>query len=749
MRCKDIRAARRLVWASSKFTYALGLLLPHSSRSIFWAWYAYLRLIDDSIDEVITDETKRNDFLERQFQLLSGKWQAELLLLPERLIAKIAKSDTTGALRTSIEGILTSIRFDSMRAGRPRSHTELHANFKREVTSYLSAIAYFCGLEDVSIPIGANAAIAAKTAHVLRDFSKDLMAPQLNISCEDFEIYHFETIDGLPRAIWDGLFAWAATNVRIAEQLFSQSRTELKHCRHFRYKIIVVALIAKYESYLQEVRRQNFNIQHTPSLRLRRFVVNFIKNSYAVFLEHERGPNRTPMFRRLVRPNVWAFVKFTFQILPVSNHRGLSDLNSTLIDTKAVVLDRRRMDRRFRACYWIGRSSVSTIAPYLAKRESISHTAGLLFAYWGLSAIEFDCLQDERALSSADISLLSREWLQALHSALFNEMIASPTAKEPRRADYMFAVLSNRLMALVRQFSTTALAHGSPDHVHTAKEEFYRGASSLMTGQMTSMGQSNLELPKDWAWYYREIMNHKNVELILTPFRLWCGEKGSGDRFGKVASSFLVLNAAYSHYQLLDDIADMQEDINQGVIAAPGFILLSQASLAEFYLKVCDGKDFISDSITATRVVDAVRKSDLLCPEFLKSPIHDHFRHFLAERSVAKEPTFTGAETAFRCALSNTAVDFSKPLSQLGLERSKQGIAYLHGMKSRCCAYASRALLESNASNRILSAVGEEATVAAFNRKLSEINGTAEINILYIMEQMMRRTLRAARAYGP
>jgi hypothetical protein len=578
----------------------------------------------------------------------------------------------------------------------------------------------------------------------MRDFVKDVRAGQVNVSNEDIATYGLD-VSGYSEVVpQSGTLKWAAANVRVAERLFSEGLNALRKCSSLRYKIIVAVLIAKYQTYVQDLRRNRFNVYRAPRVRARRFFKNIVANLHAVFVAHRTNVEPKSAFPQSVQPAPWAHARFVFSTLPAANRDGLKDLRRTLEPVSTLIDDIPRMDRRFRGGYSLGQNSCIAIAPVFARMTAISHTAGLIVAYWGLSAIEIDRLQDEMVLSSTEIVQLSEHWLDALQSALDLTKPRVPMNVMPGNPAHVFSLLSDRFMVLVREIYGNAAVHASSRHALLAQKEFFEKAGFLMRGQMTSMGQTSLESPKEWSWYYREIMNHKNVEFLLTPFRLWCVEVGSAERFERVASSFLLLNACYSHYQLLDDIADIREDMQQGVIAAPGFILLSQASLGTLYGELCPRASRVAlDPAGACRIADAVDHSDLLCPEFLKAPLYDGVRHALARWSSTGS-SGSSAEMALRCGLSNTVSDLTVPLSELAWIRSQQGTAYLEGLRAGDLNAARRELLESQVACRILATVGEDAAVAEMANELRGINDPAHINILYIMERLMRRTLGAA-----
>src|SRR5512132_3666595 len=61
-----LRSARQVLLRSSTFTYLLSLLLPRQARTFFWVWYAYLRWVDDTVDDGSGSQQDGCKFLDRQ-----------------------------------------------------------------------------------------------------------------------------------------------------------------------------------------------------------------------------------------------------------------------------------------------------------------------------------------------------------------------------------------------------------------------------------------------------------------------------------------------------------------------------------------------------------------------------------------------------------------------------------------------------------------------------------------------------------
>lgn len=746
----DLCAARRELLRAHKFTYCLSLLMSRQSRERFWAWYSYLRWVDDAVDKRLLP-SDREAFVAQQLRRLSlpSDGSDPNSVLEERLLSRFVWHDdaSNGTLQATVTQMLSCIAFDASRTGQVCEQAKLQEYYRREVSAYLTAIALLCGLPDVAPPVGVSAALAAKSAHIIRDLREDLEAGQINISREDLDAYGLDWHTALDPPAPKPLLAWIASQVRLADCLMSEGLEAVRYCSSLRYKILVCILAAKYQIYLRNFKRGGFLCGDESKPRKISVFVQTINNLIVVIGGSTIRVEAQSHFPPIVHLSPLEKVALAYDLHPLTNQSALRDLHGTLQPVRGRVPEESRMDRRFRGGYWLGRSSFSAIAPGLARERSLAHCAGLLVGYWGLSAIEFDRLQDERILPNFEILRLAKRWVDVLHCAVnCKGSIKGLDLKSCHKA-YMFSLFTDRLLSLVRRVSTLSPDRISPERDETAKAAFLRFAEFLMLGQMTSMGQTDLKIPKSWSWYYREIMNHKNVEFLLTPFRLWCLESHGPSRFDEIATSFSLLNRAYVHYQLLDDLADASEDIAQQVIGAPGFVLLTQSAIGASYLRVL-GHDLVPDNgpsgaESTEAVIDQVVHSDLLCDEFVNSPLFDGRRHLLSSGGRG-ELLEDRAERFVRCAISNTSAEFHEPLFRVAERRFREGDSYLTALRRRSFDAARSSLLDSRVHNRILSAAGEESAVTSLRQTLATIDNPGHLRVLYIMEGLMRRTLRAA-----
>lgn len=732
------KIARRSVKSTSPFSYYLSLLLPGPSRAQFRVWYAYLRWVDDSIDGDHSPHRSDPKFIERQLAILEGGAlaRAPLALEEEFLVWILQRSPgTEHPLRMSVRMMLEAINFDAGRRSRRCSAAELHHTFRREVSAYLIAIQYFCAQKSFGAPIGLDAGIAAKIIHILRDFVKDVKEGQINISAEDIKYYAIDLNSICAGESVGALRDWFVVQARIAEAMLKDGLDELKLSHNTRYKLIFVLLATKYDCYLRQLRAHRFtpipDLRYPRSMFARRFLANLMHSAY---------PNTT-----VVPPS-----KPTLKAvhLPYDDHVGMRAkiLTSKLRLKRELqthlgrhVPDFGRSLRRFIVAYWMGRLSFVAIISQEPADHDLQHLAGLIYGYWSLCGIELDCLLDEGRLTADAVAHLSERWVLAAEAALSgNSDDDHVTLGNTEAATLVFRRLSGRFFAVAARYVATLTKAGLLSSLDISKQQFLRALSGLMSGQLDSRAQTNLQDPCDWAWYYRNILNTKNVYFFLAPLYLWTWAEGGVERFRRIEELFLLLNSAYLHYQLLDDVADLEEDLHQGVIAGPAAMLLAQGTLAEFTMQrraqYDSGDVFAMDAALA----EAIDESRLLCPELLRSPFFDRVRAV-----IGGPPPFVDHQLALRYALANTETDLKLPLDRLILERVNQARRYMVAAKSRELACARDKVLESGVCSRIVVAAGDEVSLGIFQDRLSP-GDRAATRVLYILERLMQHTYRAA-----
>src|SRR5262249_46339744 len=115
------------------------------------------------------------------------------------------------------------------------------------------------------------------------------------------------------------------------------------------------------------------------------------------------------------------------------------------------------------------------------------------------------------------------------------------------------------------------------------------------------------------------------------------------------------------------------------------------------------GSETYAGDADGRQLLVAVRRSRLLCDEFLSSPLCDADRHCVALSDHGSASVDSIAST-LRCALANGENDLRAPLPELCSRRGIEAEGYLAAMRSRDSMAALHNLHESGAPARILTA---------------------------------------------
>jgi phytoene/squalene synthetase len=748
-----LRSARQVIRRSSTFTYLLSLLLPRKDRTFFWVWYAYLRWVDDTADDSSESQQDGCKFLDRQMQFLHDLYEKRRpqLCTEEEFLATLVAYDCGrgGMLQGPLREMLAAIRFDIERHGTPADHSELYRNYDREVSSYLFTIAYFCSAPATPTELpAAEAARGAKIAHILRDFTVDCTESQFNVSRQEIDAYRLERTN--PGADISGAAGrrWVAAKVRIAERQLRTGLHEAKSVEGIRYRVIVAMLVAKYQTYLFQNRVDRFRLRPKVGLRWRRFAWNLLTNLAVVF----SAPNRparaardAASIRNLIPHPRPRQILLAVRLHPICNGSIAKLLDGCLAAVDISHETMLKMRRRFIVAYWLGYSSCAFIDP--PKRngdEARLHLAGLVYAFWSLTVIELDSLVDEHSISQSVAQDLVTSWLDQMTRAIkapdqtdggvdrSNSRIACGTYVK-------FDLLARALQKQLTLYSAQALEGRQREEIC---ETFIEEAGRFLTAQVDSRDQKSLDPAHDWSWYLTEVLNQKTLGFALAPMTICCREQTSIERRTELTRALLMLNSGYCHWQLLDDIADLQGDTAGGLITAPGFILLSQGEIAGLFCGRADQRHTLGDA-DDRQLLAAVRRSQLLCNWFLSSPLCDAYRHgvVLSDHGPASADTIG---STVRCALANGENDLNVPLFELCSRRSREADGYLAAMRSRDSMAALRNLDASGAASRILAAAGEEAARERISEELASIAQPSLLMMLRIMERLITRCHRKA-----
>jgi phytoene/squalene synthetase len=741
-----VQSAGASVRQASGFTYVLSLMLPARSRPFFWAWYAYLRWVDDTVDDAASSRELRSDFLKRQTRIVHELYEGKAtdISSKEEILAALVTYDAGRGrqLRESLLKMLAAMQFDVERQGQLSSYADLRRNFDHEVTSYLYAIGYFCEIDVPSQRLpGSCAANAAKIAHILRDFLTDCDEGQFNISREAIDCHEL----ALPTIRSDIVSAngrrWVAASVLVAERGLQVGLLEAAAVAGARYPLIVGILVAKYKTYLDQIRADGFVLKPRMALHRWAFAKNLLANICLLLSRKHNSTDRMVPARlpaALLSLSKLGQVLLLARMLPYCNRAVVSNLNRSLNGPSIDRKDLQKLRRRFVAAYWLGRSSCATIAPVSNSDDRRrAHCAGLVYAFWSLAVLELDSLIDAEGLSRDAAEAVVSAWISRTRAGL--DQCRSPEQSAVAAAASASLGPGERFRRLADAFQTRLGEYrgrlAGDVSLEAIAEPFLAEASTFLQAQIDSLDQNTVDPQHDWNWYLTKVLNQKTLGFALAPLALWSGDAAGHERRNKLQQAFLELNAGYCHWQMLDDLADIKDDTREGRVTAPGFILLSQGAVARKYLEATD----MSAEGEWRTLLDATRQSMLVEGRFLTSPLCDPYRLIVGQPCNAQV-----VDAAVRCALMNDDGDRLVSLRELARARSHHARSYLLAMQSGEPEEALRALSESRVAERILFAVADDAARIEARERLRSVADRPSLMMLHIIEALIRHCYRKA-----
>jgi hypothetical protein len=194
-------------------------------------------------------------------------------------------------------------------------------------------------------------------------------------------------------------------------------------------------------------------------------------------------------------------------------------------------------------------------------------------------------------------------------------------------------------------------------------------------------------------------------------------------RFVALDRGLRILNRYYRHWQLVDDVADLVDDTEIGLVTAPGFILLSQGNLARSFL---DGE---FSTLDEAAVADFALRTGLISGHFV-------------ELLLPPPKKTDGPVWLISRALQNSASEESLDLEALAMLRVNQAWRYRDAIGSGNSSGALAAVDESRVAERILG--GHDACRRRIARWRIRASG-AEGRTLMILDGLMLHTLHKAR----
>ena len=247
--------------ASKQTYYTIRLFADRDRVEDAYRAYAYLRWVDDVIDEVDCLYEKRIAFTERQKFLLDSCYRGETphdLCAEEKMLADLVRCDAekNSGLQTYLRNMMDAMLFDAWRRGRVISQAELSEYSHKLAKAVTEALYYFIGHEDPSPCHEARylAVTAAHITHMLRDAVEDVDNGYYNCPRE---ILSARSIS--PRDLSSPVYReWVCSRVKLAREYFKRGRECTAQVKNLRCRLAAYAYIARFEWMLDSIERDHY-----------------------------------------------------------------------------------------------------------------------------------------------------------------------------------------------------------------------------------------------------------------------------------------------------------------------------------------------------------------------------------------------------------------------------------------------------------------------------------------------------------
>lgn len=722
--------SRALVAEASPFSVWLSLLLPKNARSAYFDWYAYLRWVDDLVDGARPGDASSASFLERQRKLIhrervesDDRYDAGEARLRRLISSDRFYDDLT--LPNALLQMLDCIAYDVGRRGRLEPFESLWSYWTLEVTSYLQAIAYFCGAKAREVAPAVPAAQGAKLVHVMRDMAKDVAEQHFNIPVEIAGAYGLE--EHAVRVVAPEIAShWRLSALRYSDALFSAGLRNLKEIPNLRYRIIVILLISKYQNICDVLKIDSR--ESDISANKRKIMPYFIRNLWRSQLGQRKHDYYTSAMVRLGVPTQLGLIGGLIAGTWGRDGRQLAHFLGNLPLRPA---RRRKMLRRFGVACLLGRVAFAAVAPEAARDRQILRLAGSLYGLWSIAAIELDRVMDDRVIDAAQARRVSADWAARQKEILDSRSEEAPVDAGIAGAGDCFLRLSNAFMTTLNEYGRMSAKRARSD----ALTDFQAATVALLEGQLRSLGQADAGRSIDWNWYRGNVLNEKNVQFLLAPFNLWRLDEDSDDRLGQLVTGFELLNRVYLHYQLIDDVADLSQDSGQGIVGAPGAFLLSQSTLAKI----------VTEETDIAQLAKVASSLGLLDDQLVDGAQFDALRCYLSDLDAAAV-TPRAHEARLRCALANRIGEIDEDLKTLAERRIEEGAAYYSALAAGKSQAAVNWVLRSGSPHRFVASAMHPARRRDVEAFLAQLANPHLRKLLSILEKLMRHTYSAAQA---
>jgi phytoene/squalene synthetase len=250
--------------ASKQTYYTIRFLVDRDRILNAFRAYAYFRWVDDWLDEQLSEQSERIDFVTRQQSLIDngyrGEWPYDLTT-EERLLVDLIQSDhePNSGLQSYIRNLMAVMAFDANRRGRLISQAELATYSRYLAVSVTEALHYFIGHDCPSprFPGRYLAVTGAHVTHMLRDTFEDIGAGYFNIPSEILVSQGINPWD----VESDAYTLWVRSRVRLARVCFHAGKSYLRQVKSLRCRVAGYAYIARFEAVLDAIEQEGYRLR--------------------------------------------------------------------------------------------------------------------------------------------------------------------------------------------------------------------------------------------------------------------------------------------------------------------------------------------------------------------------------------------------------------------------------------------------------------------------------------------------------
>jgi phytoene/squalene synthetase len=258
--------------ASRQTYYTIRFLVDRKLVPAAYQAYAYFRWVDDRLDQEDWDKPQRMAFIDKQITLVdacySGNWPSHLEK-EERLLVDLVRQHPgkENGLFAYIHNMMAVMTIDARRRGSLITQAELNAYTHNLAVAVTEALHYFIGHNCASPDCAERylAATAAHITHMLRDTHEDIQAGYFNIPVEYLEKHGMDAFEVDNEAYR----SWVIRRTWQARTAFKKAKYYLSQVKNLRCRLAGYAYIARFETVLEAIEKDDYRLRQKYSERKR------------------------------------------------------------------------------------------------------------------------------------------------------------------------------------------------------------------------------------------------------------------------------------------------------------------------------------------------------------------------------------------------------------------------------------------------------------------------------------------------